>query len=314
MNNIVNMFNSNASDTFGGFGAADFDIKTTPVLFDVEEEEGVFQLREADKYVTYRTDTGACLGIHSSRHKAVAPRDVIKTAREIILRSGLNTEGITEQIAVSHEGARSFVKYKLPAHTYETPDGDTASLGLLATTSIDSSFPFVISAAAIQQACTNLQVFISGEVAVFKGNHTLNLDLDRASRTIVKSLDFFTEEREVWKRMYTTSMEPINACLMFAEIVGIGDQVHDLIFDEGVSPYEVRHYLKRRNTGFNYLLNAYWDTYVPRLGNTEWAAYNAVTDYTTHADNVRNKDTLASVQFKRQQDSISTFRKYLKAA
>ena len=35
MNNIVNMFNSNASDTFGGFGSADFDIKTTPVLFDV---------------------------------------------------------------------------------------------------------------------------------------------------------------------------------------------------------------------------------------------------------------------------------------
>lgn len=309
MNNIVNMFNSNASDTFGGFGAADFDIATTPALFSSD-----YSYHETDKWVTYRTDTKQALGIHSSRHKAVAPKDVIKTAREIILRSGLNVDGISEKIAVSHNGARSFVQYKLPAHTYETPDGDTASLGLLATTSIDSSFPFVISAAAIQQACTNLQVFISGEVAVFKGNHTLNLDLDRASRTIVKSLDFFTEEREVWKRMYTTSMEPINACLMFAEIVGIGDQVHDLIFNEGVSPYEVRHYLKRRNTGFNYLLNAYWDTYVPRLGNTEWAAYNAVTDYTTHADNVRNKDTLASVQFKRQQDSISTFRKYLKAA
>ena len=314
MNNIVNMFNSNASDTFGGFGAADFDIKTTPVLFDVEQEEGIFQLREADKYVTYRTDTGSCLGIHSSRHKAVAPKDVIKTAREIILRSGLNTEGITEQIAVSHDGARSFVKYKLPAHTYETPDGDTASLGLLATTSIDSSFPFVISAAAIQQACTNLQVFISGEVAVFKGNHTLNLDLDKASRTIVKSLDFFESEREVWKRMYTTSIEPINACLMFAELVGIGDQVHDLIFDERVSPNEIGRSLKRTNTGYNYLWNVYCNTYVPRLGNTEWAAYNAVTDYTTHADNVRNKDTLASVQFKRQQDSISILRNYLKAA
>ena len=314
MSNVFNMFNSNASDTFGGFGSADFDIKTTPVLFDVEEEEGIFQLREADKYVTYRTDTGACLGIHSSRHKAVAPKDVIKTAREIILRSGLNTEGITEQIAVSHEGARSFVKYKLPAHTYETPDGDTASLGLLATTSIDSSFPFVISAAAIQQACTNLQVFISGEVAVFKGNHTLNLDLDKASRTIVKSLDFFESEREVWKRMYTTSMEPINACLMFAEIVGINDQVYDLIFEERISPNEIGRSLKRTNTGYNYLWNIYCNTYVPRLGNTEWAAYNAVTDYTTHSDNVRNKDTLASVQFKRQQDSISTFRKYLKAA
>lgn len=314
MDNVISMFNSNASDTFGGFGDADFDIKTTPVLFDVEEEEGIFQLREADKYVTYRTDSGACLGIHSARHKAVAPKDVIKTAREIILRSGLNTEGISEQIAVSHDGARSFVKYKLPSHTYETPDGDTASLGLLATTSIDSSFPFVISAAAIQQACTNLQVFISGEVAVFKGNHTTNLDLDKASRTIVKSLDFFEAEREVWKQMYTASMEPINACLMFAEIAGVGDQVHDLIFEERISPNEIGRSLKRTNTGYNYLYNVYCNTYVPRMGNTEWAAYNAVTDYTTHADNVRNKNTLASVQFKRQQDSISTLRKYLKAA
>ena len=140
------------------------------------------------------------------------------------------------------------------------------------------------------------------------------MDLDKASRTIVKSLEFFEAEREVWKRMYTNSIEPIHACLMFADIVGIGDQVEDLIFNEGVSPYEVRHHLKRQNTGFNYLLNVYYDTYVPRLGNTEWAAYNAVTDYTTHADNVRNKDTLASVQFKRQQDSISILRNYLKAA
>ena len=310
MSNVVNMFNSNASDIFGGFGAADFEIATTPALF----QNSDLTLHDTDKYVTYRTDTNACLGIHSSRHKAVAPKDVIKTAREIILRSGLNTDGITEQIAVSHEGARSFVKYKLPAHTYETPDGDTASLGLLATTSIDSSFPFVISAAAIQQACTNLQVFISGEVAVFKGNHTLNLDLDKASRTIVKSLDFFEKEREVWRNMYSTSMDPIEACVMFGEIVGIGDQVHDLVVNERISPNEVGRSLKRNNTGFNYLWNVYRNTYVPRLGNTEWAAYNAVTDYTTHADNVRNKDTLASVQFKRQQDSISTLRNYLKAA
>lgn len=310
MTNVVNMFNSNASDIFGGFGAADFEIATTPALF----QNSDLTLHNTDKYVTYRTDTNACLGIHSSRHKAVAPKDVIKTAREIILRSGLNTDGITEQIAVSHEGARSFVKYKLPAHTYETPDGDTASLGLLATTSIDSSFPFVISAAAIQQACTNLQVFISGEVAVFKGNHTLNLDLDNASRTIVKSLDFFEKEREVWRNMYSTSMEPIEACVMFGEIVGIGDQVHDLVVNERISPNEVGRSLKRNNTGFNYLWSVYRNTYVPRLGNTEWAAYNAVTDYTTHADNVRNKDTLASVQFKRQQDSISTLRNYLKAA
>ena len=310
MNNVVNMFNSNASDTFGGFGDADFEIATTPALF----QNFNLTLHDTDKYVTYRTDTNACLGIHSSRHKAVAPKDVIKTAREIILRSGLNTDGITEQIAVSHEGARSFVKYKLPAHTYETPDGDTASLGLLATTSIDSSFPFVISAAAIQAACTNLQVFISGEVAVFKGNHTLNLDLDKASRTIVKSLDFFEAEREVWKRMYTTSMEPIEACVMFGEIAGIGEQVYDLVVNERISPNEVAGSLKRTNAGYNYLWNVYRNIYVPRLGNTEWAAYNAVTDYTTHSENVRNKDTLASVQFKRQQDSISTLRNYLKAA
>jgi hypothetical protein len=307
------MFNSSAPDIFGGFGDADFDIQTTPALFHVLKDLDNIDTCFTDKYVTYRTDTNACLGIHSVRHKAVAPKDVIKTAREIILRSGLNTEGISEQIAVSHDGARSFVKYKLPAHTYETPDGDNASLGLLATTSIDSSFPFVISAAAIQAACTNLQVFISGEVAVFKGNHTTNLDLDKASRTIVKSLDFFEAERDVWKEMYSNSIEPETAVKMFADIVGVGEQVNEL-FQEGYSPYNIGNHLKRYNTGFNYLVNCYRNIYCPRLGNTEWAAYNAVTDYTTHADNVRNKNTLASVQFKRQQDSIATLRKYLKAA
>ena len=101
---------------------------------------------------------------------------------------------------------------------------------------------------------------------------------------------------------------------MFGEIAGIGDQVHDLVVNERISPNEVAGSLKRTNTGYNYLWNVYRNIYVPRFGNTEWAAYNAVTDYTTHSDNVRNKDTLASVQFKRQQDSISTLRNYLKAA
>ena len=124
MNNIVNMFNSNASDTFGGFGAADFDIATTPALFSSD-----YSYHETDKWVTYRTDTKQALGIHSSRHKAVAPKDVIKTAREIngavavVWNNGQRVANNTIHIASLYPIGKSIAKILKKAHAIADSTG-----------------------------------------------------------------------------------------------------------------------------------------------------------------------------------------------
>ena len=176
-----------------GFGVADFDIAQAPLRYavpldDMHPSYSFILNRYSSKKVVYRTDNGDELGVHSNMYKPVAPKQMIEATRKILERSDLNLEGITEDIQMSHGGARTYVQYNLPAHTYLTPDGDTAKLSLLAITSLDSTWPFQISAGAVQTACLNMQVFTSGNVAVYKSKHTEGLDIDHGSDVIVQCL------------------------------------------------------------------------------------------------------------------------------
>jgi len=294
MTNVTNLF-QNAS-VFGDYGRADFDIATGPLqYFDAQGN-----VKRASKEIIYRTDTGEELGIHGSRYKPVAPKQMIDATRAIIMRSGLNTDGIEEKIATSYHGRRTFVRYKLPSHTYTTPDGDSAALCLLALTSFDSKWPFMISVAAEQFACTNLQVFTTGEIAVYKSKHIQSLDIDHGSRVIVKALDVVNEQQEQWHQWYNTGLYNEAAANLIARFAGVHKEYTE---NAGLAPgLNFGLFLKRQNASVNYLCEAY-KGYKERMGGNLWAMYNAFTDWSTHAKFSKrvNYDTIASATNDRQE-------------
>jgi hypothetical protein len=305
MNNVISMFKNNTamSDIRSkGYGSADFDIETKPLDYTCWiNNGGGTDTRRCSKSITYRTDTGQELGIHGAKYQAVPPKQMIDVTRNIIERSDLNTTGLQETIRTSHDGSRTFVQYKLPDHTYSTPDGDSASLSLLAISSFDGTWPFMISAAAIQQACTNLQVFVSGEVAVYKAKHTKNLDIELGGRVITKSLDAFENERDLWSQWSTTHCTDEMAMRLFAKAVK-SKQIEDDL-QQGYSAWDCLDNLKRSNKNLNYIWNQYKNIYTKRLGKNYWSAYNALTDWSTHANTFRNSTemNIASVSNDRQE-------------
>jgi len=302
MNTIHNMFsNANAIQGLrdGGYGGADFDIGVAPLDYLVTGHDGLMERNNSSKSVIYRTDTGGELGIHGHGYKPVAPKKMIDNTRNILERSDLNTAGLTEQIRTSHDGARCFVQYNLPAHTYETGDGDRASLSLLSTSSFDGTWPFMISVAAVQSACTNLQVFVSGEVAIYKAKHTQSLDIEHGANIIVKSLDVFNNERELWKAWQSTLVRDMEAFSFFADAL-------DVKLKSGFTlstPADLLNSLPRRNENLNYIWRMYDSIYRNRLGANWWAVYNAMTDWSTHFGAVRQSSerNIASIQNERQQ-------------
>jgi len=284
-----------------GYGSADFDIKESVLLY-FSPNQGHLH---SSKKVIYRNDTGAELGVHGLDYKAVCPKTMIDTTRSIIERSDLDATGIEETIRTSHNGSRTFVQYKLPAHSYKTADGDTASLGLLAVSSFDGTWPFMISAAAIQAACTNLQVFVGGEVAVFKSKHTKNLNIEIGSRVITKALDVYQNQRELWDKWAT---QPMSDYRVFTEIVNaLNIKSAQKIIDKTMTPFGtvVMDAMPRRNQDLEYIYSKYLGTYKLRLGPNRWAFYNAMTDWSTHSTH-RGGDNLAAIQNKRQ-DKVSTY-------
>ena len=207
-----------------------------------------------------------------------------------------------ETIRTSHNGARTFVQYRLPEHTYKTSDGDEASLSLLAISSFDGTWPFMISAAAIQSACTNLQVFVGGEVSVFKAKHTQSLDIEQGGRIITKSLDLFQNQRGLWQQWNDTECSDLQAFKSLAEAIKCKSAL-DLLYKGYTSPVDALMDIPRRNNSLDYLWYKYSSVYSKRLGNNYWAVYNALTDWSTHFEAPRTKSTanIASVQNDRQQ-------------
>tara|TARA_R110002110_G_scaffold294542_1_gene508519 strand:- start:181 stop:1119 length:939 start_codon:yes stop_codon:yes gene_type:complete len=282
MNAIVNMFRNTSDMTElkrSGYGEAGFEIGEAILQYHTQAA-GVLT---TTKKVIYREDTGAQLGVHGLDYKAVAPHEMIDVTRAIIERSDLDTTGIQETIRTSHNGSRTFVQYKLPAHTFTTPDGDTASLGLLAVSSFDGTWPFMISAAAIQQACTNLQVFVSGEVAVFKAKHTRHLNIELGGRVITKALDLFENERELWSQWSNEAMTDIQAFTAAAEAINATAALKIINSNPNYTPGRVLVEMPRVNSSLEYIWFTWQNTYRIRLGANRWAFYNALTDWSTHS-------------------------------
>ena len=295
---IMQMFPNNSALQAireGGYGSADFDIATAPLVYEARTDEcdEITERMYSTKSVIYRTDTGTELGVHGHGYKPVAPKKMIDVTRNIIERSGLSVDGIQEIIRTSHDGSRTFVQYKLPAHTYNTPDGDTASLGLLAVSSFDGTWPFMISAAAIQQACTNLQVFVGGEVAVFRAKHTRNLDIEVGSRVITKALDVFENQRELWSEWSGQSMTDSMAFQEIVQALKV-DSAQKIINNRPTASVEsVMGEMSRTNPSLEYIYAA-WHKYKRRLGANRWAFYNAMTDWSTHAT-AQRRDAIVNI-------------------
>ncbi len=301
MNAIVNMFKNTSDMTElkrSGYGEAGFEIGEAILQYHTQAAS----VQNTTKKVIYREDTGAQLGVHGLDYKAVAPHEMIDVTRAIIERSDLDTTGIQETIRTSHNGSRTFVQYKLPAHTFTTPDGDTASLGLLAVSSFDGTWPFMISAAAIQQACTNLQVFVSGEVAVFKAKHTRHLNIELGGRVITKALDLFENERELWSQWSNEAMTDIQAFTAAAEAINATSALKIINSNPDYTPGQVLDEMPRVNSSLEYIWVTWQNTYRRRLGANRWAFYNALTDWSTHSITKRQSaaGNMAATRNKRQ--------------
>jgi hypothetical protein len=115
MNNVSSIFANRPTSLLIKVMGANFDVATAPLMYFNENGEW----HPSSKVAVVRTDTMEELGVHGKKYKPVAPKTLIDAQRAIIMRSDLNTDGITENIQTSHNGgSRTFVRYTLPNHSY----------------------------------------------------------------------------------------------------------------------------------------------------------------------------------------------------
>ena len=285
---IVSMFkNNNEVDNLrdSGYAGADFEVARSPVLYKTDPRDYARNTVEG-KNVYFRTDTGESLAIHGDRYKPVTHKEMIDTARNVLERSNLNLEGIQEDIRVGDNGSTCFVRHFMPSHEIKTPDGDTAQMTMLHINSFNSVWPYQATAGAHQSACLNHQVFVSGAAAIYKARHTNKLNVDHGAAKLNGILGMLDKQNEIWAEWNNIRVPVEQAFKIFAEAAGSSFALGKL--KEGISFREIMTMpTAYNNNNLRYLMTQFDTCYVPRMGNTYWAVYNALTDWSTHSRSSR---------------------------
>jgi len=285
MNTITSLFrNNSAVDNLrdAGYGDADFEVVSTPVLYKASGTDkfgGILKLE--GKNVYYREDTGDALAIHGDRYKPVPHTKMIDTARNVLERSNLNLRDIKETIQVGDDGAVCFVRHQLPNHEITTPDGDTAILEMLHINSFNSVWPYQATVGALQNACTNHQVFLGQTAGIYKARHTNKLSVDQGANQMNKIMDVLDTQNEIWAEWSKISVGRKEAFSYIAEATGSKFALGKL--KEGEDTYSIMAMpTAYNNSSLVYAWHQYNGRYKPTMGATYWAVYNALTDWSSH--------------------------------
>ena len=283
-------------NNLGDYGSAGFNVYTRPVKYiDANDEIQVVP----NKKVLIRDDNNESVGIVGQSYEVAQHPDAFRTVERIISNSDLDTTGVTRDIQVSHDGARAYAVYTLPAHSVGQGKEETA-LQISTRNSFDGSWCFHVEVGAVRMICLNGQVFLDS-FAMFKARHTAGLNMDHAARKLSKAIDVYQNESERWIRWQNTSVTDNQAFKTFADVAGCKFVTPVKAMTSTVESLLLEPEVYRNRTLMN-LWTQYTNDERKALGSTAWAIYNTMTHWATHASATKStaQKNIAAIQVARQ--------------
>ena len=239
------------------------------------------------------------MNVVRNRYKMAQYGDAWKAAERILANSDLNLQGIKRRMEESHGGGRAFAVYTLPEHTVDLGKGHEVQLQIIAYSSFDGSWCFVLEVGGVSLICANRQVAIDG-FSLYKSKHTPSLNIAHGVGKISEALTVYEQEAERWKRWKDQTISNRAAFNVFADAANCkfpksqpNMTVHGLLEEPEVY----------RNKGLLYMWNQYTGTEQKLLGSNEWAVFNAMTHWATHAKAAKKtaQGNIASIKVRRNE-------------
>ena len=147
----------------------------------------------------------------------------VKNFNNRVLSSHLLHEVMTdikESIEVGDGGAVCFVRHQLPNHYIKTPDGDTAVLETLHINSFNAAWPYQATVGALQNACTNHQVFLGHTAGIYKARHTDKLNIADGAAQMNKVMGVLDRQNEIWAKWANTPVSSTKAFKHISDATG----------------------------------------------------------------------------------------------
>ena len=296
-NNIVSISNSSL-DLLEPPEIVNTVLESRPILYQGSDSNHYQDPERKGLHVVGNNSEPISIVSKSYNFEGAQYSDLYKQLIGICKASGINSNGVQVASQMSPNGSRGIIKMTFPEYEIDLGHGDTSQFQLLARSSFDGSWPAVFQAGAIRMACLNGQIF-ADNVCLYKARHTKNLSLDHARRKMVEAIKTFEVEAERWHNWKETTVSDRKALGIFADAAGcsIVAESRDVPLGDLLA--------KIKNKSLKYMWNQYIVNEKQVLGDNEWAVYNALTHWSTHAPVGTKTDSNSVLSIKtRQQESV----------
>jgi len=260
-------------------------IMSSPVEF-MDHNDNIHQ--DPDRKVIYTDQSSKVINVVKKGYtfENNQPSDIVRLSEATLLQSGVSLKGLSRAAQIAPDGSKMILQYTLPEFTVDLGNGDETRFQILFYNSYDGSWSFTVRAGAIRMACLNGQVSVD-DISMFKAKHTPSINPDHARRKMVLAIQQFHAEGERWARWKEQSVTNREALRTFADAAGC-KFVHE---NNDMTLMELfQHKNVYSNRSLMYMWNQYTNHEQPKLGSNEWAVYNALTHWSTHAPAGRKTD------------------------
>ena len=285
-------------------------VESRPIFYKDNNDESAYLHCDPDRkglHIVGDNSSPISIVNNSYNFEGAQYSDLYRQLVGICKSSGINAEGVHVHSQMSPNGSRGLIQMTFPHYEIDIGHGDTSWFQLLARSSFDGSWPAVFQAGAIRMACTNGQIF-ADNVCLYKSRHTKNLNLDHARRKMVEAIKTFEIEAERWHRWKESTISDRQALEIFAKAAdcSVVAESRDIPLGDLLA--------KIKNKSLKYMWNQYIVHEKQVLGDNEWAVYNALTHWSTHAPVGAKTDSNSVLTIKaRQQESVRGTLKLLAA-
>ena len=260
-------------------------IMSSPVEF-MDHNDNIHQ--DPDRKVIYTDQSSKVINVVKKGYtfENNQPSDIVRLSEATLLQSGVSLKGLKRTVQMAPDGSKMIITYTLPEFLIDLGNGDITQFQIICRNSYDGTWCFVLEAGAIRMACLNGQVSVD-DISMFKAKHTPSINPDHARRKMVLAIQQFHAEGERWARWKEQSVTNREALRTFADAAGC-KFVHE---NNDMTLMELfQHKNVYSNRSLMYMWNQYTNHEQPKLGSNEWAVYNALTHWSTHAPAGRKTD------------------------
>ncbi len=253
----------------------DWQIKETPVLFNVSDEGGLHVKVNPDAKLLYRSDTHIPLSVVSKRYKVVQPHDVLAFYRDLTQAGGFELE----TAGVLKEGRKLWALARTGQETI-LRGGDRIGAYLLLATSCDGTLCTTAQFTSVRVVCNNtLQLAIGKSSGAVKVPHSTTFDPQLVKQELGLGLSAWERFVTDIKQLAARPIHKFEAMNFLVDVLGdpelpLAEQPNQKALQNVYALYS--------GQGMGADLSS--------ANGTAWGLVNAVTQFVDHERRARSQD------------------------